>query len=70
MKFTFRKYFENKIDDDKILEFLIKFEKKIRKICEIFNKKQIAKRVILLSVKRIDFLTKLRNEKIYYCQVD
>ena len=46
MKFTFRKYLTNEIDDDEIFEFLIKFEKKIRKIFEIFNKKQIAKRVI------------------------
>ena len=46
MKFTFRKYFTNKIDNDKIFEFLIKFEKKIRNVFEIFNEKQIAKRVI------------------------
>ena len=46
MKFTFREYFTNEINDKKIFEFLIKFEKKIRKIFEISNKKQIAKRVI------------------------
>ena len=43
MKFTFRKYFTNEIDDNKIFEFLIKFKIKIRNVFEIFNKKQIAK---------------------------
>ena len=46
MKFTFRKYFTNEIDDDEIFEFLIKFKKEIRNVFEIFNEKQIAKRVI------------------------
>ena len=46
MKFTFRKYFKNEIDDDEIFKFLVKFEKKIRNVFEIFNEKQIAKRVI------------------------
>ena len=36
----------NEIDDDEIFEFLIKFEKKIDNIFEIFNEKQIAKRII------------------------
>ena len=43
MKFIFRKYFTNEIDDDEIFEFLIKFKKEIRNVFEIFNKKQIAK---------------------------
>ena len=46
MKFTFRKYLKNEIDDDEIFKFLVKFEKKIRNVFEIFNEKQIAKRVI------------------------
>ena len=46
MKFTFRKYFINKIDNNKIFEFLIKFEKKIRNVFKNFNEKQIVKRII------------------------
>ena len=46
MKFTFRKYFKHEINDDEIVEFLIKFEKRIRNIFEIFNEKQIAKQII------------------------
>ena len=46
MKFTFRKYLKNEIDDDEIFKFLIKFKKKIRNVFKIFNEKQIAKRVI------------------------
>ena len=46
MKFTFRKYFTNKIDDDEIFNFLIKFEKNNNNVFEIFNEKQIVKRII------------------------
>ena len=46
MKFSFREYLVNEIDNEKIFEFLIKFKKKVRKIFEIFNEKQIAKRII------------------------
>ena len=60
-KFTFRKYFTNEIDDDEIFEFLIKFEKKNRNIFEIFNEKQIAKRVIQYLrqiISTIDYVVK------------
>ena len=46
MKFTFRKYFTNEINNDEIFEFLVKFEKEIRNVFEISNEKQIAKKII------------------------
>ena len=70
MKFTFREYFTNEIDDEKIFEFLIKFEKKIRKIRKIFNEKQIAKRVIQhlrQKISTIDYIVKFQK-KINFTQ--
>ena len=70
MKFTFREYFTNEIDDEKIFEFLVKFEKKIRKVFEIFNEKQIAKRVIQhlrQKISTIDYIVKFRK-KINFIQ--
>ena len=70
MKFTFRKYYKNEIDDDEIFEFLIKFEKKIRKIFEIFNEKQIAKRIIQhlrQKISTIDYIIKFQK-KINFIQ--
>ena len=70
MKFTFRKYFTNEIDDDEMFEFLVKFEKKIRNVFEIFNEKQIAKRVILhlrQKISIIDYIIKFKK-KINFIQ--
>ena len=70
MKFTFRKYFTNEINDNKIFEFLIKFKKKIRNIFEIFNEKQIAKRVIQhlrQKISTIDYIVKFQK-KINFIQ--
>ena len=70
MKFTFRKYFTNEIDDDKIFEFLIKIEQKIRNIFEIFNEKQIVKRIIQYlrqKISTIDYIVKFQK-KINFIQ--
>ena len=70
MKFTFREYFANEIDDDEIFDFLIKIEKKIRKIFEIFNEKQIVKRIIQhlrQKISTIDYIIKFKK-KINFIQ--
>ena len=70
MKFTFRKYFTNEIDDDEMFEFLIKFEKKIRNVFKISNEKQIAKRVIQYlrqKISIIDYVVKFQK-KINFTQ--
>ena len=69
MKFTFRKYFTNEIDDDKIFEFLIKIEQKIRNIFEIFNEKQIVKRIIQYlrqKISTINYVIKFQKKLILF----
>ena len=71
MKFTFRKHLTNEIDDDEIFKFLIKFEKKIRNVFEIFNEKQIAKRVIQhlrQKISIIDYVVKFQKKSILFRQ--